>query len=116
MDADATKETMVGYKQKTTGVAQCRRKPKMPKKAQKLDEKLQSEYIALGGDKFITVRKRGPALFLNIRQYKRDAHGRLMSTKRGIMLTMAEWTQLKGNIRMVENKLKRRIVTMNSGK
>ena len=116
MDADATKETMVGYKQKTTGMAQCRRKPKLPKKARKVDEKLQSEYIAIGSDKFITVRKKGPALYLNIRQYKRDAHGRLISTKRGIMLTMAEWTQLKGNIRMVENRLKRRSGTMNSSK
>ena len=74
----------------------------------------QSDLVALGNDKYISVRKQGCELFLNIRQYRRDAHGRLLATKRGIMLTTKEWAQLKANIKQVEKILKQRNKKMNS--
>ena len=87
---ETTKDTIVGYKHNIAGKAQRRRKPKSPRKAQKSGEKLQSDFIAIGIEKFATIRKKGTALFLNIPQYKRDAKDKLLTTKRGIMLTIAE--------------------------
>ena len=74
----------------------------------------QSNLVALGNDKYMSVRKQGSSLFLNIRQYRRDEHGRLLATKRGIMLTTSEWTELKANIKRVEKNLKQRHAEMNS--
>ena len=105
---------MPGYEQRSAVVKQRRRKPKLPAKTQNVDKKHQSDFIALGNDKFITVRKHGADLYLNMRQYKRDAHGRLLATKRGIMLTVAEWAQLRSSARHVESKLKERRAKMNN--
>lgn len=114
MDSGETKDSMPGYEQKGAVVKQRRRKPKLPTKTQNVDKKHQSDFIALGNDKFITVRKHGADLYLNMRQYKRDAHGRLLATKRGIMLTAAEWAQLRSSVRHVESKLKERRAKMNN--
>ena len=114
MDADATKEAIVGYRKNVNNVVQRRRKPKKPVKGKKMERMPQSDLVALGNDKYISVRKQGSCLFLNIRQYRRDEHGRLLATKRGIMLTMPEWTQLKANIKRVGKDLKQRHAKMNS--
>ena len=108
MDVDATKESILGYKKNTTQVTQCRRKPQRPGKVQKPETLTQSHLVALGNDKYISVRKQGSELFVNMRQYRCDAHGRLLTTKRGMMLTMKEWAQLKANIKQVEKILKQR--------
>ena len=109
---DATKDTIMGYGQNTEKVMQCRRKPKLLVNVHKADKPTPSELIALGNDKYISVRKRGFDLFLNMRQYKRDAHGRLLATKRGIMLSTVEWAQLKSSVKQVDKKLKQRQAKM----
>ena len=65
-----------------------------------------SKLIRIGKHKFITIRKYCGEPRINIRDYTYDGCGKLYSTKRGIMLTPAEWQQLKEQCDTVDKFLK----------
>ena len=66
----------------------------------------ESTLIPLGGKKFVTVRSYNGQMKLNIRKYINDVHGKMYSTKNGIMLTVAEWRQLKKSVKDIDERLK----------
>lgn len=51
--------------------------------------------VTIGDKKLVSFRYVRGTPFVNIRSYKRDEHGRMFATKRGIMLSLAEWKSLK---------------------
>ena len=61
--------------------------------------------IHLGGQKYVTIRKRCNHVCVNIRSYLDNESNLLSSTKRGIMLTPTEWLSLKFNIANIDNQL-----------
>lgn len=67
-----------------------------------------STLIPLGGKKFVTVRSYNGQMKLNIRKYINDIHGKMYSTKNGIMLTATEWRQLKKSVKDIDERLKSR--------
>ena len=84
--------------------------PKLPKQEQ-LKEKpvrLLSKLVPIGNGKFITVRKHKGEMKINIRDYVRDSCEKLYSTKRGIMLNVQEWNNLKDQIGLVDELLQKR--------
>lgn len=67
-----------------------------------------SKLIPIGNKKYITIRKYGGKPNINIRDYTSDDCGKLYSTKRGIMLSVEEWIQLKDSCSIVDNFLQER--------
>ena len=59
---------------------------KKNKKAQNMPDD-----VALGTNKLISVHYRTGEPWINIRTYRPDHHGRMLSTKRGILLNLKEW-------------------------
>ena len=51
--------------------------------------------VAIGDCKLVSVRYVNSVPYVNIKSYTRDDHGRMFSTKRGIMLSADEWRRLK---------------------
>ena len=61
--------------------------------------------IHLGGQKYVTIRKRSNHVCVNIRSYLDNECSFSSATKRGIMLTPTEWESLKANIVCIDNQL-----------
>ena len=51
--------------------------------------------VSIGDKKLVSFRYMNGIPYVNIRSYKRDMHGRMFATKRGIMLSLDEWKALK---------------------
>ena len=64
-----------------------------------------SKWHRLSERKFITIRKHVGVAKVNIRDYNHSECGRSYSTKRGILLTKAEWEPLKENISSIDDML-----------
>lgn len=94
MDTDETAVNISQTEQKLP------KKPSTPTRA--------STLIPLGGNKFVTVRSYNKQMKLNIRKYINDTHGKMYSTKNGIMLTATEWRQLKKSVKDIDERLKSR--------
>lgn len=67
--------------------------------------------LSIGDRKLVGVRFINKKPHINIRAYQKDEHGRMFSTKRGIMLTLDEWERLKKQI----NDLDPSTYTQNNG-
>lgn len=67
-----------------------------------------AQEVSIGKDKLVSVRYQNNHPLINIRAYIRDQHGRMFSTKRGILLNATEWRQLKQNISKIDRLLKQR--------
>lgn len=63
----------------------------------------------IGVHKFVTIRKHGGKPKVNIRDYTSDGHGDVYATKRGIMLSLEEWTLLKEQISTIDTALAKRL-------
>ena len=61
-------------------------------------KKRRNKVVAIGDQKLVRVRFINKKPHINIRAYSRDEHGRMFSTKRGIMLTLEEWNRLKSQM------------------
>jgi len=70
--------------------------------------RLVSKLVPIGNGKFITIRKHNGEMKINIRDYVRDSCEKLYSTKRGIMLNVQEWNNLKDQISLVDEILQKR--------
>jgi len=70
--------------------------------------RLVSKLVPIGNGKFITIRKHRGDMKINIRDYVRDSCEKLYSTKRGIMLNVQEWNNLKESISLVDEILQKR--------
>ena len=68
----------------------------------------ESNLIKIGNRKFVSIRSHGGEPRVNIRQYIHDSHGKPYSTKRGILLTVTEWQQLKKNVKEIDLSLNKR--------
>ena len=109
---DSTKES-IGEYVNAEHIVQKRRKPnllavKRVKCVKKQSPATTSDLIPLGGDVFIRIRKQGSSACVNIRHYKRDMYGKMSSNKRGMTLSMEEWSQLKKVSKDVDKKIKER--------
>ena len=62
----------------------------------------------IGESTFMAVRNLYKQPRVNIRNYNRDEHGRLCSTKRGILLSSEEWKALKEHIAVIDDQLQQR--------
>ena len=58
-------------------------------------QKARSIVVSIGDKKLVSIRYINNVPHINIRAYNRDSHGRMFSTKRGIMLSRDEWDSLK---------------------
>ena len=58
--------------------------------------------VSLGHQKLASLRYVNKKPFVNIRQYRSDQHGRMFSTKKGIMLTLEEWRRLKNETSVLD--------------
>lgn len=67
---------------------------KVKRKSQNVRKKRKS-VVSIGDKKLVSVRYINRTPHINIRAYNKDKHGRMFSTKRGIMLSIEEWKQLK---------------------
>lgn len=65
---------------------------------------IRNRVVSIGDKKLIGVRYINNVPHINIRAYTRDEHGRMFSTKRGIMLTIDEWKLLKSKIADIDNQ------------
>jgi len=85
-------------------------KPKQHKQEQlkEIPARLVSKLVPIGNGKFITIRKHNGEMMINIRDYVRDSCEKLYSTKRGIMLNVQEWNNLKDKISLVDEILQKR--------
>jgi hypothetical protein len=74
-------------------------------KAKKKQEKPRKRpgVVSIGDRKLVGVRYINKQPHVNIRAYSRDEHGRMFSTKRGIMLSLTEWNQLKKQFAAIDN-------------
>ena len=63
-------------------------------------------FIPIGGGKGVKICRYKQKLYVNIRNYNTDNDGRLKSTKRGILLALDEWKQLKKCVKQVDQELK----------
>ena len=68
----------------------------------------ESKFVQIGKRKYVSIRRYGGEPRVNIRQYVEDIHGRPYSTKRGILLTLDEWHQLKKSVKYIDSSLKER--------
>lgn len=66
--------------------------------------------FSIGEATFMAVRNLNKQPCVNIRNYNRDEHGRLCSTKRGILLSSEEWKALKEQIAVIDDQLQQRHV------
>lgn len=64
--------------------------------------------IKLGKFKYVTIRKFNGRPKVNIRNYSRDCYGKLLSTKRGLLLTTDEWNTLKESVSTIDQRLAER--------
>lgn len=64
--------------------------------------------IKLGKSKYVTIRKYNGRPKVNIRTYSRDCYGKLLSTKRGLLLTTNEWRTLKESVSIIDQRLDER--------
>lgn len=62
--------------------------------------------IPIGSCKFVKVCKYRGSTYVNIRDYVKGDTGRFYSTKRGVLLTPAEWKSLKKSFKEVDKELK----------
>ena len=63
-----------------------------------LKKRIKSQFktvVSIGDKKLVSFRYKNGIPYVNIRSYKRDKHGRMFATKRGIMLSLEEWKSLK---------------------
>ena len=75
-------------KPKQKKITSTKRKPGKKQKARSI-------VVSIGDKKLVSVRYINNVPHINIRAYSRDSHGRMFSTKRGIMLSRDEWDSLK---------------------
>ena len=68
----------------------------------KLEKKPKSIVVSIGDKKLVSIRYINKIPHINIRAYNRDNHGRMFSTKRGIMLNREEWNSLKKQINDID--------------
>lgn len=68
------------------------------KKQKKPTQECKKRTLSIGERKLVGVRFINKKPHINIRAYHKDEHGRMFSTKRGIMLTLDEWECLKRQI------------------
>ena len=97
-----TKEMGAPYKQVNTTTKAA---VKSVKRQSKTRYERRRRLIHLGGQKYVTIRKRCNHVCVNIRSYLDNERSFLSSTKRGIMLTPTEWLSLKFNIANIDNQL-----------
>ena len=84
-------------------------------KADRLKRKHQTRQprkIKLGNSKYVTIRKYNGRPKVNIRTYSRDCYGKLLSTKRGLLLTTDEWSTLKESLSTIDQRLAERTQAM----
>lgn len=65
-------------------------------------KKVRPQAVSIGDKKLVCIRYINKVPHINIRAYNRDEHGRMFSTKRGIMLTLEEWNRLKNQIASID--------------
>ena len=86
-------------KNKKTNICKGKRQPVLGN-----TKKPRNPVVSIGDKKLISVRYINKVPHINIRAYTRDEHGRMFSTKRGIMLTMDEWNTLKTQFSEIDNQ------------
>ena len=64
------------------------------------------QLLPIGESKFISIRMVRKKPSVNLRSYHRDEFGRLISTRRGIVLSADDWIDLKKHMNEVDNRLK----------
>lgn len=97
-----------GKADKTLNRVQSVEQPMTPKPNGVSSEHRTSRLVPIGMKKYITIRRYCGQPQINIRDYSRDSCGKMYSTKRGIMLTPEEWTQLKESFKAVDTFLQER--------
>ena len=97
-----TKEIGAPYKQVN---APTKAAAKAVKRNSKTRYERRRRLIHLGGQKYVTIRRRCNNVCVNIRSYLDNELSFLSSTKRGIMLTPTEWESLKANTEYIDNQL-----------
>ena len=80
----------------------------LPKKRTSTQQYRRNRLFSIGKSTFMTVRNLDKQPRVNIRNYNRDEHGRLCSTKRGILLSPEEWSSLKQQIATIDDQLQQR--------
>ena len=78
-------------------------KSKVKKENKAKKTKRRPGVVSIGDKKLVGIRFISKQPHINIRAYTRDEHGRLFSTKRGIMLSLTEWNQLKKQLSTIDN-------------
>lgn len=71
-----------------------------------VNQKLRQTYIPIGNGKYIKVGKYNRGTKINIRDFTTTVEGRLLATKKGILLSPEEWKQLKKVTKEVDAKVK----------
>ena len=74
--------------------------------ATQVETKPAKMFIHLSGGKGVKICRHKQKLYVNIRNYNTDKNGKLKSTKRGILLDLNEWRQLKKSVKQVDQELK----------
>ena len=91
---------------KTAAEHQVKVEPKVAEKIVQTPAEL-PKYIPIGHGKYVKVCNYRQKPYINIRDYTTTSEGRLYSTKRGILLSPAEWKQLKKSMKEVDQEVKK---------
>ena len=85
---------------------QKQKKVTSSKRKQVKKAKTRAVVVSIGDKKLVSIRYINNVPHINIRAYSRDSHGRMFSTKRGIMLSRDEWNSLKKQMNDIDPDIK----------